>query len=508
MLFLNSTWLFAIAALSIPVAIHLWNIKQGKTLKVGSIALINEAAQKSSRSLKLHDLLLLLLRCLLLLLLALLLAVPVWQHSLSSAKTKGWLLIPKENISESLHKFSPLIDSLTKAGYELHYFNKGFTKDDLKKLRADTSPKDKPQADDPNYWNMVSMLGQQLPATIPVYLITPNGASHFSGNKPSVALNLRWKTYIANDSVSTWIEKAWFTNNNDIKVIQGSSKPSGTVFATYTIASGAAANSLFEVGTANGNPTVKLKNSGQSPVIIDTATLRLAVYTDKYNADAGYLKAALQAIANFSKLRITVKQYTNAAQIPAGQNWLFWLSDKPVDATTQKKAINIFQYGTGKVGNANSWIKTNGYFAAGGQQNIALFKLIAGADTAASSVWQDGFGNPVLSITQAAGQTNNYHFYSHLNPAWNNLVWSDVFPQLLFKLIIGRNVLEQGNKYDRRAMDEQQLMPYHTEGTTIKTTEPVKQQTDLSRYFWLAMMVVFVTERWLANRNKQVLKNG
>ena len=507
MLFLNSTWLFAIAALSISVAIHLWNIKQGKTLKVGSIALINEAAQKSSRSLKLHDLLLLLLRCLFLLLLAMLLAVPVWQQNLSSAKTKGWLLIPKQNVSESLHKFNPLIDSLTKAGYEFHYFNKGFAKADLKKLRADTSMNDKPQTDDPNYWNRVSILSQQLPAVMPVYLITPNGASHFSGNKPSVTLNLKWKTYIAIDSVSTWIEKAWFTTNNDIKVIQGNSRPSGTVFANYTIASGAAANSLFEVGTANGNPTVKLKNGNQSTVIIDTATLRLAVYTDKYNADAGYLKAALQAIANFSKLKVTIKQYTNPAQIPAGQNWLFWLADKQLDATVQKKAANILQYESGKVGNANSWIKTNGRFAAGGEQNIALFKRIAGDDTTANSIWQDGFGNPVLSVVQI-GEISSYRFYSHLNPAWNNLVWSDEFPQLLFKLIIGRNVSEQGNKYDRRVMDEQQLMPYHSKETTIKTAEPVKQQIDLSRYFWLAMMVVFVTERWLANGNKQVLKNG
>jgi hypothetical protein len=507
MLFLNSTWLFAIAALSIPVAIHLWNIKQGKTLKVGSIALINEAAQKSSRSFKLHDLVLLLLRCLLLLLLALLLAVPVWQQGLSSAKTKGWLLIPKENISEGLHQFNPLVDSLTKAGYEFHYFNKGFAKADLKKLRADTSLKDKPQTDDPNYWNRVNALGQQLPTSMPVYLITPNGASHFGGNKPSVALNLKWKTYIANDSVSTWIAKAWFTDSNDIKVIQGSSKPSGTVFASYTIASGAAANSLFEVGTANGNPTVKLKNGDQSAVVIDTATLHLAVYTDKYNADAGYLKAALQAIANFSKLKLTIKQYNNAVQIPVGQSWLFWLADKPVDAAVQKKAANIFQYEAGKVGNANSWIKTNGRFAAGGEQNIALFKRIAGADTTANSIWQDAFGNAVLSATQS-GQTNSYHFYSHFNPAWNNLVWSDEFPQLMFKLIVSKNISEPGNRYDRRVMDEQQLMPYHSEETTIKTAEPVKQQTDLSRYFWLAMMVVFITERWLANKNKKVLKNG
>lgn len=506
MFLLSPTWLFAIAALSIPVAIHLWNIKQGKTLKVGSIALINQAAQKSSRSLKLHDLLLLFLRCLLLVLLALVLAVPTWQRNIVSAKAKGWLLIPKENISEGLHKFKPLVDSLIKAGYEFHYFNKGFVKADVTKLLADTGLKDKPQPDDENYWNRVAGLNDQLPPALSVYLITPNGVNHFGGNKPSVALNLKWKTYTPNDSVSTCIESAWFTNNKDIKVVQGNSKPSGTTFTNYTVNSDGNYNSLFEVGVSNGNSTIKLKNTDQPPIIIDTTTLRLAIYTDKYNADATYLKAALQAIANFSGLKIGIKKYSNTGQIPTGQSWVFWLSDKGVDASTVKKAAHVFKYETGKITNINSWIKTNGRFAVGErQQKIALFKLITSVDANAASLWQDGFGDPILSVATKSN-TANYNFYSRFNPAWNDLVWSDEFPQLLFKLIISKNV--QSNKYDRRVMDQEQLMPYHIDRADIKTTEQVKEQTDLSHYFWLAMIAVFAAERWLANKNKKVLKNG
>jgi UDP-N-acetylglucosamine:LPS N-acetylglucosamine transferase len=57
---------FALAALSIPVIIHLWNIRPGKTLKVGSISLITEASKSTKRSFKLLDILLLIIRCLLL----------------------------------------------------------------------------------------------------------------------------------------------------------------------------------------------------------------------------------------------------------------------------------------------------------------------------------------------------------------------------------------------------------------------------------------------------------
>src|SRR3954464_3767664 len=100
-MFLNLIWLFAIAAVVIPVAIHLWNIRPGKVLKVGSISLIDPASRKSSRSFKLLDIPLFILRCLLLLALALLLSMPVWQKKLQAAKVKGWVLVPKESFADS-----------------------------------------------------------------------------------------------------------------------------------------------------------------------------------------------------------------------------------------------------------------------------------------------------------------------------------------------------------------------------------------------------------------------
>ena len=96
--FLNPIWFFGAAALLIPVLIHLWNIRSGKVLKVGSISLINAASRKSSRSFKLLDIPLFILRCLLLFILALLLALPVWQKKIEAAKVKGWVLFPKENL--------------------------------------------------------------------------------------------------------------------------------------------------------------------------------------------------------------------------------------------------------------------------------------------------------------------------------------------------------------------------------------------------------------------------
>ncbi len=499
MQFLNPIWLFAIAAISIPVVIHLWNIKAGKTLKVGSIALITAAAQKSSRSFKLNDLLLFLVRCLFLLILAFLLAMPVWQRYLSNNKAKGWLLIPKENLKESYTQFKPAIDSLTKAGYEFHYFDKDFAKVDLNKVLLDSALKDQPK--EVNYWNLVTGLNEKLSADIPAYVFTSNQARYFTGNKPSVSLNLHWQTFTPADSTSTWIESAWFTNNNSIKVIEGNSKPSGAYFTNYIIQSEGDPKSRFTVDVNHGKPVISLKGAPQKVTTIDTSSLKIAIYADQYKAEASYLKAALTAVGDFTQRKTIIRQYTDAGQIPTGQSWLFWLSDKPVGANDLKKSDHLLNYEQGKQINASSSIKINGAFSLTDQvTEIAIYKLIKEESLPnAHSVWTDGYGNPILS-KQRDHQSTQYHFYSHFNPAWNDLVWSDNFPKLLLNLIIYNTDNELVNGIDLIKIDEQQLMPNITSSAKNIGTDKITDQVDLSHYFWLLLAGIFFVERWLAQK--------
>ncbi|MBC7652345.1 MAG: BatA domain-containing protein, partial [Deinococcales bacterium] len=102
---LQPIWLWAIAGIIIPVIIHLWHIKQGKSLKVGSVIFLQESSKQQSSSLKISDWLLLLLRCLLIILLAILLAKPQWQQALQTNKQKGWLLINNTDFSETYKHF-------------------------------------------------------------------------------------------------------------------------------------------------------------------------------------------------------------------------------------------------------------------------------------------------------------------------------------------------------------------------------------------------------------------
>ncbi|QJD95100.1 hypothetical protein HH214_04010 [Mucilaginibacter robiniae] len=498
--FLNPIWLLAGTAVIIPVVIHLWNIRPGKVLKVGSISLIDAASRKSSRSFKLLDIPLFILRCLLLITLALLLALPVWQKHLTLTKAKGWILFPKETFTATYRQFKPRIDSLTKAGYEFHYFDRNFSKSNLQQilLHPQDSIRKDTAAYTPDYWNMLRQLDTKVASSLPLYVFTPNRASYFTGNKPQVALNLHWQTYTPADSASTWVQQAYFTGNKNIRVVQGNGTTTGITYRYANIQQGNQANSAYSVNVNNGQPTVSLKDQANTAAAIDTTTLRIAVYTDNYTTDAAYLQAALKAVSQFTQQKSMVKLYSNAQAIPAGQTWLFWLSEKPISSRLLQQSKNVLTYEKGKIMTVRSWMDNSNEFSTASQQvqKVALFKMVS-SNRRESPIWRDGYGHAVLGL-KLQGTHQAYHFYSRFNPAWNDLVWSSEFPNWLLQLLTG-NTVPVNKRFDKRVLTHEQLMPLiSTE--THETVTKITGYQDLTHYCWLVLILLFLAERWLANR--------
>jgi hypothetical protein len=96
MTFLNLGALFGLAAVAIPIIIHLLNRFQVREVTWAAMRFLRESLQKNQRRLQLEDLLLLLLRCLLVALLILALARPTWQsggHSAGSHQVTAVIII-------------------------------------------------------------------------------------------------------------------------------------------------------------------------------------------------------------------------------------------------------------------------------------------------------------------------------------------------------------------------------------------------------------------------------
>ncbi|HVI44736.1 MAG TPA: BatA domain-containing protein [Chitinophaga sp.] len=430
---LQPIWLFMTAGIVIPVFIHLWQRRPGKILKIGSVQLITADSLRHARSRRISDWWLLLLRCLLVLLLALLLSEPVWKKTLNARNTRGWVLLEPDVYPA----FRVQVDSLLQAGYELHAFDTTFRKADLGTL---------PAAGSLPYWMLLRNLPQRVPAGVPVYLFTSNRLQRLQYFRPSLSLDLHWYAAVTTDSVSNWNACTYRTTNDSFRIIGGHSTPEGTSFHYH-----------------------------DTMMLADTAVLHCTIYTDKYPEDAYYLRAALQAVQQYTGRKMVLTYVRGTGQLPAQQDWLWWLSEQPLPShvSAARKVI----YASGKPVEGNTVISGT---------DIVIYRRIPAADTS-GAIWKDAFGNTLLSDT----------LYTHLHPAWTALVWDGRFPQLLLELLFPA---AKTYREDRRMADPQQLQPRLAAGASVRV---VQETHPLQQICWVLLLLVFCLERFFSFKQTQ-----
>lgn len=468
---LQPIWLLAATGTIVPIVIHLWHVKRGKTLKVGSLAFLQQSSKQQSTSLKITDWLLLLIRCLLIILLALLLAKPQWQSTPKANTQKGWLVVAANQPLRTYHACKPVIDSLLANNYELHLLQKGFPKFSL----ADSNQLANNTIQAQAYW----LLYQQLMATnASGYVFTNRQLQHFTGTATAINKRFKWVSYSNKDTANTWLIQAYATYKDSVVVNIGSSTPSGTTISNTTVA--------FKNGVQGGlqvqGQNISFAAKPSDTIRIDTATQIMAIYTKEYTADAEYVKAALTAIKAFTKRKLQIVVTNNVADLPKQMDWLFWLSDSPVNTTS--KVENMLAYQAGKPIVENTWLR---------HTDIGITKVISNHTDL--PIWQDGRDNYLLTVNEQ--NPNNYKLYTHFNPSWNDLVWHQQFPSLLAELLYKEPKMDS---QDKREIDANTLKPsIENDGALQKIPTTI---TDISQWIWLLAFVVLLAERWLSFTTK------
>ena len=489
---LQPIWLYAIAAIAIPIIIHLWDVRGGKKLKVGSILLIEESAKLQGRSLRLTELLLLILRCLLIILLAISLCKPVFKRQLTVAGEKGWLMIQREDLPNIYKLHRPLIDSLTKAGFRFHYFEKGFAEDELANAiqNADSLYRER-EAD---YWILLKQLNEVVPGELPVHVFAHKSLKGFNGRRPSLSMSLIWHGSTSKDTIRSAMAAVYKMHTDSIRVLTAHSSKKSLLFSRQTIAQDG--DGPF---TINNNRVTDKRAAVPMTLDVDTSGLEIIIFPDQNFADANFLKTALQAVQAYTQRNITIEIVTNAAEIKSKPDWLFWLSEKPVPVHASAK--NLFLYATGKVQAVNSWIRTVSN-AGVEQEPIVLSRRIQtpSNDKDSNIIWSDGFGNEILSLDKKS--TSVYLFYSRLNPAWTDLPWSSYFAEMIFHLIIPLH--DMGNKFDDRVISDKQAQPDMITDKKLFDNLKFTENIDLRKYVWLLAFLLFALERFLSLKDKRV----
>lgn len=484
--FLQPTWLWAIGGIIIPVAIHFWNISEGKALPVGSIALLEKSTKKYVRTLRISEWLLLVLRCLLIILIAMLLAKPVQQQKLDNRK--GWLLLGKQQTNIVYAHFKNIIDSLLNAGFELHRFDESLEQTNIEDILASEDTSNNPI----QYWPLLKKADSRLPPSFPVYVFTSNHLKSFKGDRPQVSTGIQWFAY-SPDTVTKQMVSAWLTDENSIRVMLANCTTAGNMFDYDDLPLLPQQKNDYSISKNNGRWSVVYKN--QPPVIVDTTVMQIGMYAGNNKTDANYIRTALEAIHTFTKRRLAIATFSDTSSVSQQTDWLFWLSSEALPQNTHAK--NILQYAAGKIIDAGSIIHT-GYTTP---RAININKRITRdtlPNTTEQTIWKDAFGNPLL-IKQPG---NMYTFYSHFNQQWNNLAWSEAFPSILLQLIFEEEMQHiNAISPDERAIDTKQILPVLTDDPKKKITAVTE---DLSIAFWLIIFLLFCIERILSFKTKTI----
>jgi hypothetical protein len=470
--------LLAAAGIIIPVIIHLWNIKNGRTLKIGSVSLLGSPSNQRSRNFRITDWPLLLLRCLLLVLIAFMLAQPLFKSKRTASEKTGWIVVKKEQLGGAWKKNRKEMDSLLQKGYEIHDFNTGFSRVELQDTNAVFS---KPATVPLSYFSLIRQLDAEQAAGSRIYLYTDNSVKGFEGTQPRVNLDLKWKIFPADTSEVTWVAGAFNLNKDNIRKITAHSSVSGTYYKREDV-----------------------KNTAIPGLTVDSGIQQVLIYADGLPTDAAYIKAAVSAIADFTGKRISVKEIRSFNQISNQTDLVFWLADKELNQAQLKKlpaGISFFNYAGDKTENIKSFVW---YQSDGAQGEAALYQRKNLNGQRLPAVWTDGFGTPLLTVDSSA-HIRHYRFYSRFNQEWTDLVWTNGLVMSLMPIVAPQWAGEHGFQESKSSVRAISAVPKVVNPVTANRTAAVvtDEQRPVSRYLWWIVLVTFLTERLIAYRKTE-----
>lgn len=513
--FIHPLWLFGLLALLVPLLIHLWNKGQGRQIEVGSTMLLAALAPTSAKSVRLNDLLLLILRCLLLAVLALLLARPVISIRNKPLKAQNWVIV-ESGVANVYKTHKTQLDSLLKLGYTLHKLVPGFPLLDTAGFFHSLQQASGQKAT-AGIWPLLSTLDTLRIQPADVFLYAVNKLSSFSGSRPSISCHLHWISLQSNEAVISKLRASWLTVTDSIASTTVHTSPLGTFFKTSSRAGGSAAVSAPGRTAVSTAGRTAVSAAGISA--IDTAVTRvLVVYDPDKERDAAYSGSALKAIKQFTRRKIEVISLRSDAsqrlQVSAAKTAtvLFWLSETRLsDVNTRFPALKlILKYDrSANLSEPGSTITPISDLPATpiltNEQHVTKL-YITGAE--GQVLWTSATGSPVLTLHRAGGVAV-YHFYSRFNPAWNTLVWSETFPEVLLQLI--SQTSSKAEFTDLRQIAPAQMLPAQLSGGSGGDTAShagsrhsiagvaVGPGFPLFPYLWLLLVALFITERWVSN---------
>lgn len=426
MTFLHPTYLWGLLGLAVPLAIHLWSKKEGKTIKIGSIQLLTEANPKQASSIHLNELFLLLLRLLLLTLLVLILAEPQWNRQFEKEDI-AYLVEP------ALLKNADIIamlDSLPEGSIRLLQADFPEWKRDQVVQNVDKTP---------NYWQLAQEMKNLNADSVVVF--TRALFQEIYGKRPSINTNINW-VILNPETVKNNVILAE-KQGDSIALISVASNSNQLTFNSEKISENSDKINL------KGDSIWLIQNEGEKGLALNIQdTLRVQISAnDSLSAEKKYIAASFRALSTYISQPLKLTEVGDSVKL--NSDILVWLKNEPIPEIS-------------------------------GQ--ILTFK---------SNVFAQNLIDP----------TENSHIYNLTRSLNSENVISENLPeQLLTLLNLHPDLDEKIAPYDLRSLSKNELQ---TRQSNSKSVQNYAQTVDLSPWFWLSFILLFIAERITAFYRKQ-----
>ena len=484
---LSPVALWSLAALALPLALHLWR-QPPRTVRLPSLRFLQTQVGRRWHDLRWRERLLLLTRLGLLGALAFLLAGPRWTVPPSHVPARWILLDP--NAAPAGPSLARL-HALQAEGYSTHLLGPGFPIAQ-RSIPLSSNPS-------PDLWSLLREADASLPQGSTLAIFSPARLTSMRGIRPALQSTVEWvKTPdVTGDTSQSWIASlrpgASLTSTPAILI--GTSEAASVHFADSPPAGWKLDTRPDRVRllspTNETTPWTTLKTPASFSVLI--------LHDDARNEDADYLAAAIHAAANVITAPLDLRsEDTNAdlANLPV-TDWTFWLSGHTLPASISNRRTRLFQDAPHPDTFSIDWIvpQSDTLGAANLLAPVRLWRR--GLPTPGSTLWTDAHGLPLLTFTNGASGPR-WHFASRFHPAWTDLPRTTAFPAWLQSLLFGD--VRPDARHDLRLADPDQARPSLSShpSPAVNLPPPTLPGRDLHWLVWVVAVLLFCLERFLS----------
>ena len=319
MFFANPIYLWSLLGVLIPIGIHLWSRHEARTVKVGSIELLEASDTVRSRAIRPNEWWLLLLRVLLVALLALILSGP---RTSTPAPEVGLVYVFEASLLRD--GLPPGVITGPEGSSQVRLLEEG-----LPEWDPEDTPPDFTQP--PGYWQLVPELNALNADSVLVF--TRGYLKGTRSKRPGSAGHVRWTGPEDSDPYEQPLLARGGADTAELYTIRSSAGQ--TAFDRHLITA-----SRGDFSVTEGGDSIRLKgeNGGHLLPLHPTEPLQVGLYTGSgMQVSSSYLEAALRAVSTYLDQEVRVeKAPATDGGIATGSDLVVWLSADPPPETDGK----------------------------------------------------------------------------------------------------------------------------------------------------------------------------